>query len=764
MKKTKKVMYIETYSLNILIGVKTTVFITDKKIVELVETNKLNKNDEVLIGIYVDKINLKKGIICKVEDLKIENKDTVKLNLEGISIGKILKEEKPKLYEIIEVEEVIKKYKKNAKKSDYNKLKTVLFNASTQIFHNNIPTNSFDNLEDENLLKYTVLLLKLSSEEIETILLIDDYLSLINFVFEKIANLSLEINLDKEIDDKVKARIDKEQKEYLLRKKLETIQNEMNENSVENIDEYTKKINKLKLPAKLKEKLEKEINKLNKMPEFATEASVIRGYLDIVLDLPWNKFDKTKVDINLAKKVLDNEHYAMNEPKDNVIDYLAYIQNELTNKSNEDKRPTILCLVGPPGVGKTSFAESIAHSINRKFARIALGGVSDESEIRGHRRTYVGAMPGRIIDAIKRTKTSNPVLLLDEIDKLSYQYKGDPSSALLEVLDPEQNKTFEDRFIDYPFDLSNVFFICTANDASKIPAPLYDRMEIIYLDSYTDIEKVQITKKYIIPELEKNMGLNIQNLTDEDIKYIINSYTREAGVRNLKRQFEKIFKKILRKQIEDGKQNKIFKITRKKIKEFLGVEKYKKDKLKNTLPKIGNVIGLAWTSVGGVAMEVQGVKLNGKGKLILTGTLGDVMKESAQVSHSYIRSIASKHKIEEDFYEKYDIHLHFPEGATPKDGPSAGITITTAMLSILTNKKVKQNVAMTGEITINGDVLAIGGVKEKLIGAINIGATDVILPFDNKVDVEEINDDIKSQLNIHFVKNYKDVEKIVFDK
>lgn len=562
--------------------------------------------------------------------------------------------------------------------------------------------------------------------------------------------------VENEINKKVSDEISQEQRVYYLRKKQKIIQDELGEFETEDNDKsLTKKLKSKKgLPHDLKIKLETEIKRLSNMQQMSPEANVIQTYVNKVLSVPFEKKPQKSFKIEKVEKVLNNDHYGLKEPKENILDYLSYYQYALKHKLKS--RATILCLVGPPGIGKTSFAQSIAKALDRKFERIALGGVTDESDIRGHRRTYIGAMPGRIIEAMIRSKVTNPVILLDEIDKMGNSFRGDPASALLEVLDPEQNKTFEDRYIDHPYDLSDVLFITTANDVSQIPGPLYDRMETIYLSSYTDLEKIHIAKEHIIPELEKDMKISLTGINDSILKYIISAYTKESGVRNLKRIFEKIYKKTLRSG------SKKVKLTKEKVKEYLGVEKYMLDKENKKEKKLGQAVGLAWTAVGGVSLEVQAIALDGSGKLILTGQLGDVMVESAKVSHSYIRSIAKKYKIDTDFYKTKDIHLHFPEGATPKDGPSAGITITTAMFSILSNKKIPQNIAMTGEITISGDVLPVGGIKEKLIGAINVKSTDVILPYENKKDVEVLSDEIKSQINIHFVKNYTEVIKIVF--
>lgn len=563
--------------------------------------------------------------------------------------------------------------------------------------------------------------------------------------------------IEKEIDEKVKKQMDEIQKNYYLREKIKVIREEMGEESVE--EEYNifdEKIEKSRISEELKEKLIKEVSRLKKMSEFSAESAVIRTYIETVLELPWDNATEDEINIDKAEKILNEDHYGLDEVKERILEFLA------VKKLNNSLKGSIICLVGPPGVGKTSLAASIARAMNRKFTRIALGGVRDEAEIRGHRRTYIGSMPGRVINAIKQIGVNNPVILFDEIDKMSSDYKGDPSSAMLEVLDPAQNHTFEDHYIDHPFDLSKVFFVCTANDTRNIPGPLRDRMEIITIDSYTEFEKLNIAKKYLIPQTQDENGLSKYKIpfSDSAILKIINEYTREAGVRNLKREIGKLFRKMAKQVV--SKNDEKFSITINKIKEYLGNPKIRGDKKAIKTGKIGIVNGLAWTSVGGTMLEVQAINMEGKGKLQLTGTLGDVMQESAKVAYSYVRHIKDKYNIEDKFYEKMDLHLHFPEGAVPKDGPSAGITITTALISVLGNKKVRQDVAMTGEITITGEVLAIGGVKEKVIAAHRVGIKDVILPYENKIDTEDLPKEILNNMKFYFAKTYDDVEKIIF--
>ena len=564
--------------------------------------------------------------------------------------------------------------------------------------------------------------------------------------------------LEKEIENRVKEQMAEVQKNYYLREKIKAIKEEIGEeaDSDEEIAELEQKIEDSKIPEDLKGKLVKEIARLKRMPDFSSEASVIRSYVETVLELPWDKSTKDEIDIKKAQEILDEDHYGLEEVKERILEFLA------VKKLNNTLKGSIICLVGPPGVGKTSLAHSIARSMNRKFTRISLGGVRDEAEIRGHRRTYVGAMPGRIVNSLKQVGLNNPVMLFDEIDKMASDFRGDPASAMLEVLDPAQNSTFEDHYIDHTFDLSKVFFVCTANDIGGIPGPLRDRMEIIFIESYTEFEKLNIAKKYLIPQTKEENGLNDYKIpfSDASILKVINEYTREAGVRSLRREISKIFRKMA-KEILLEKISKLS-VTETKIKKYLGNAKYRADKIKKDEGKIGVVNGLAWTAVGGTTLEVQAVKMEGKGLLQLTGKLGDVMQESARVAYSYVRHIKNELGIEEKFNEKTDVHLHFPEGAVPKDGPSAGITITTAIISVLANKEVRQDVAMTGEITITGEVLAVGGIKEKVIGAHRVGIREVVLPFDNKVDTEELPKEIASEMKFHFAKTYEDVKKIVF--
>lgn len=565
-------------------------------------------------------------------------------------------------------------------------------------------------------------------------------------------------SLEKKIDDKVKTKMNEAQKSYYIKEKITAMKEELGDFSQdEDMLDLVEKLNKTKLPKEVKKKLDSEMKKLSKMPPFSAEATVSRNYIETVLDLPWDKTTKDILDLKKANDILERDHYGLKEAKSRVLDYLA------VKKLNPSMKGGILCLAGPPGIGKTSLVKSIAEAMGRKFVRVSLGGVRDEAEIRGHRRTYIGSMPGKLIKAMKDAGTKNPVILLDEIDKMSNDFKGDPASAMLEVLDPEQNNHFEDHYIDMPFDLSKVFFVATANDLRNVSAPLRDRMEIINISSYTEFEKLHIAKKYLIKQAKEENGLKDYDIqiSDNVIMKIIDEYTREAGVRSLKREFITLCRKLARDAVEQDKKKFIIKSS--SLEKYLGKPKFRPEKLKEKEPKLGVVNGLAWTSVGGVTLEVQGVSIPGKGELSLTGTLGNVMKESAQVAFTYVKANLDKYKLENpEFFEKRNIHLHFPEGATPKDGPSAGITIVTAILSVLTGRKVRQDIAMTGEVTITGEVLAIGGVKEKVIGAHRAGIREVILPEDNRVDESDIPAEVAKTMKIHFVKTYDEVEKLVF--
>ncbi|OUQ80587.1 endopeptidase La [Flavonifractor sp. An100] len=553
------------------------------------------------------------------------------------------------------------------------------------------------------------------------------------------------LSLDAEIQNKAREQIAGHQRDYYLREQLKAIQNELGEGEgTDEFEEYREKIAKAKLPDGVREKLNKELSRLTKQPFGSSEATVLRSYLDVCLELPWGVTTKEKVNVAAVKKALDQDHFGLEKVKERILEFVAVKQLAPQLKGQ------VLCLVGPPGVGKTSIAMSMARAMNRKLARISLGGVSDEAEIRGHRKTYVGAMPGRIISAINQAGSCNPLILLDEIDKLGHDHRGDPASALLEVLDGEQNSTFRDNFLEIPFDLSEVMFITTANTTETIPRPLLDRMEVIELSSYTDEEKLQIAKKHLLPKELKRHGLSRQQLkvSDGAIREIIASYTRESGVRVLERNLAALCRKSAMKIVANSV--KSIHITEKQLQEFLGAPRYYPER-QVLEERVGVVNGLAWTSVGGELLEVEVNVVPGSGKVELTGNLGDVMKESAHAALSYIRSQSDRLGISVDFYKEKDIHVHFPEGAVPKDGPSAGIAITTAMVSALTGTPVRRGIAMTGEVTLRGRVLPIGGLKEKTMAAFRNGIKTVIIPADNGKDLEEIDQTVRKALQFVLV-------------
>lgn len=558
-----------------------------------------------------------------------------------------------------------------------------------------------------------------------------------------------------DFQQKVKKKVDKHQREYLLREQMSVIREELGENADSEADEFLKKTESLNAPEEVRQKLKKEIERYRNLSGSSSESVVARGYIETLLELPWNDMSTDNTDLDRAEKILNDDHYGLSDVKERVLEFLS-----VRNLTNKGESP-IICLVGPPGTGKTSIARSIAAALEKKYVRICLGGVRDEAEIRGHRKTYVGAMPGRIINALKTAGTANPLILLDEIDKVSSDYKGDTSAALLEVLDSEQNSHFRDHYVELPVDLSEVLFIATANSVSDIPKPLLDRMELIEVSSYTENEKFHIAKEHLVEKQKGKNGLKKDQLTitDSALRDVIRYYTREAGVRGLERTIGKICRKAARQIYQKNEES--IKIKKNNIKDYLGNVKYMPEK-RSDKADIGIVRGLAWTSVGGVTLEVEVNVLPGKGELALTGKMGDVMKESAQAGLSYIRSISDKYDIKPEFYKEHDIHIHIPEGAVPKDGPSAGITMATAMLSAITQKPVRADIAMTGEITLRGRVLPIGGLKEKLLAAKNIGIKTVCIPKDNEKDLEEISNEITDGMEIIPVDRFEQVEKQAF--
>lgn len=605
------------------------------------------------------------------------------------------------------------------------------------------------------------------------------YYELVNLLSSELEILQVE----KDIETKINQSMQKNQRKFIVQEQIRILQEELNEDD-ETDPEFLKlrdAIKKSKMPADVKDKALEEFNKLKKIPAMSPEATVSRNYLDWLISVPWSIFTQDNLDILHAKKILDEDHFALDKPKERILEHIAILNNierlkkDKTYKKQIKARAQILCLVGPPGVGKTSLGKSIARALNRKFARISLGGVRDESEIRGHRRTYIGSMPGRIIQSMRKAGTSNPVILMDEIDKMGMDFRGDPASALLEALDPEQNNTFNDHYLDVDYDLSKVLFITTANVQYAVPLPLQDRMEIIQMPGYLEHEKIEIAKRHIIPKLLLEHGLTLHDviISDEIIRKISNSYTREAGVRNLEREIASLMRKItkelvLNKLNKSGKKSKKkaendrpLKITANDLEKYLGVQRFK-EKIADEKDKVGSATGLAWTSMGGDILNIEVSVMPGKDKLTLTGQLGDVMKESALASLSYIKSNCKKFGIHPSFFINKEIHVHVPEGAIPKDGPSAGITMTTALLSAITGNPTRSNTAMTGEITLRGQILPIGGLNEKLLAAQRSGIKTVIIPKDNVKDLKEISNKIKDGLNIVSVSVFDDAIKYVY--
>lgn len=552
--------------------------------------------------------------------------------------------------------------------------------------------------------------------------------------------------------------MDKNQKEYLLREQMKVIREELGEDNTElDADHFMDALGKIRADKEVKEKIKKEIDRFKNISSSSSESAVARGYIETLLEIPWNKTSRDNKDLKNAEQILNADHYGLEKVKERMLEFLA-----VRNLTSKGESP-IICLVGPPGTGKTSIARSVAKALDKKYVRISLGGVRDEAEIRGHRRTYVGAMPGRIVNGLRSAGVKNPLMLLDEIDKMSSDYKGDTASALLEVLDAEQNKKFRDHYVEIPIDLSEVLFIATANSVQDIPRPLLDRMELIEVTSYTENEKLHIAKEHLLAKQMERNGIRPEQLaiTDKAMAKIISGYTREAGVRNLERKLGEICRKAAR-PLYEGEKEKI-KVTEQNLEKFLGKEKYSFDK-KNDTDEVGIVRGLAWTSVGGDTLEIEVNIMPGKGEFQLTGQLGDVMKESAQAGISYIRSVSEEYHIPKKFFQENDIHIHIPEGAVPKDGPSAGITMATAMLSAITKTPVRADVAMTGEITLRGRVLPIGGLKEKTLAAKNAGIKTICVPKKNEKDIDEISPEIKKGLKIVFVEQMKDVLDVAFVK
>ena len=687
------------------------------------------------------------GSICKIKQILKMSDGTVRVLVEGQYRGEIVEYiEDEEKYLKVTVQEISDEVVEDENLSAYikclNKEFMKLLKASEDSYLEVVKSiNPMENPSKfvDMVSSYAITEEKLKQEVLETL----DIMERIEKVLERVKIEISIVQIQKKLSGKVKNNIAKEQREFYLREQIKAIQEELGEEdeNKKELAKYEEKINKGKLPKEVKEKLNYELARLKNMNPYSSEGNVVKSYMDWVLDIPWNKYSKESIDVIKARKILDDEHYGLEDVKDRIIEYLAVKQF-----SKSQKGP-ILCLVGPPGVGKTSIARSIAHATNRKYTRMSLGGMKDESEIRGHRKTYVGAIPGRIAYALKDAKSMNPLILLDEIDKINSDYKGDPSDALLEVLDSEQNKEFRDNYLELPMNLSKTMFIATANSLDTIPRPLLDRMEVIEVSGYTYEEKFNIAKNHLIGKIFKELDINNEKLIIEDsaIMEVVEGYTRESGVRNLERKLASLIRKALAEVLKENVDNLV--IDNKKVNELLGQRIFDLDKV-DKQDKVGVVTGMAWTAYGGDTLPIEAMVMKGSGRLELTGKLGDVMQESAKAAYSYVRANAAKYGIDESFYKERDIHIHAPEGAIPKDGPSAGVTMVTALVSALSGRKVKHNVAMTGEVTLTGRVLPIGGLKEKSLAAYRAGIDTIIIPKENEKDIDKIPDTIKKNLNI----------------
>lgn len=703
------------------------------------------------------------GTIAKIVQIYKLPDDTIKILVEGLGRAKIKSTEEFKNFLKVKVEKIKIKNGKNLKIEALMRLVISRFEQYLEL-NNKLPSEmmlSIKNIEKSDKLADIIasnLILKVKEKQnlLETVNPLERLEKLIVILKKEISILELE----KKIQERVEVNLENFQKDYYLKEQLKEIQKELGdtEKNISEADEFKEKILSLKLGKEVEEKCIKETKRLEKIPFLSAESGVIINYLEYIISLPWNKKTKEKLNIKLVKKVLDEDHYGLLDIKERILEYLAV--KKLSNK----QIGTILCLIGPPGVGKTSLAKSIARSMGRKFVRTSLGGVRDEAEIRGHRKTYIGSMPGRIIQGIVNAKTKNPVYLLDEIDKMSTDFRGDPASALLEVLDPEQNNTFSDHYLEVPFDLSEVMFITTANNEDEIPYSLRDRMEIINIPGYIGYEKLQIAQLFLLPKQLNNHGFKKSDIeiSEKAMKKIIKEYTHEAGVRGLEKEIASIYRKVALKMVFSEKKKRI-RITLKNIENYLGTPKYKIDKIEKE-DAIGLATGLAWTEMGGEVLSVETIIMPGKGKLTLTGQLGEVMQESGKAALTYARSRATKFKIDDKFYEKCDIHVHIPEGAIPKDGPSAGITMATSLISSLTKIPIRKDVAMTGEITLRGRVLPVGGLREKILAAYQSGIKTIIIPQDNIKNLEDLPNNIKKGLKFIMVNNIDEVLKIALTR
>ena len=692
------------------------------------------------------------GTISKVKQLLKLPGETIRVLVEGVCRAEIMDYTQLEPFFMAEVEETSDSSLYDDTEMEALKRRLIATFEEYVRLNNKISPEtvvSVMSIEDPNQLSDIVtsnIFLKIEEKQ-EILAEFDPKLRMVKLIESMIREIEI-MEIEKDINSKVRKQIDKMQKEYYLREQMKAIQTELGDRDGVSgeVEEYKERIIKAELPEEVHKKVLKELDRLLKMPSGSAEGTVVRNYVDWILDLPWNKKTDEVIDLKRSSEILDEDHYGLLKVKERILEYLA------VRKMKNDLKGPILCLAGPPGVGKTSIAKSIARALNRNYVRMSLGGVKDEAEIRGHRKTYVGSMPGRIIAALKQAQSKNPLVLLDEIDKMSSDFKGDPASAMLEVLDGEQNFSFRDHFIELPFDLSDVMFLTTANNLDTIPRALLDRLEIIQITSYTEDEKANIAMKYLVPKQMQEHGLKKSALRIDEkvLRDTINFYTRESGVRNLERNIATICRKAARKLIEENR--KSMNITAGSLEKFLGVKKFKSEK-QHEIDEIGLATGLAWTSVGGDTLNIEVSAVPGKGKLELTGQLGDVMKESAKAAISYIRSKSNSLGISEDFYSKFDIHIHVPDGATPKDGPSAGITLMTAMVSALTGIPVKHDVAMSGEITLRGRLLPIGGLKEKVYAAHRTGVKTIIIPYDNKKDLEDIPENIREQIKFVYAEN-----------
>ena len=700
------------------------------------------------------------GVYAKIKQMGKLHGNLVRVMVDITERGRIDRYIQTEPYFVVEVSPINTEYEQNEETNVSMRISKKLFSEYAQIKGNLISKDVVLKIQTvknaHELIDLVCANIPFEDEDAQTLLGEENVNKRLDILNEKLSKEINLLNLELKIMRKVKTSLDDMQKSAFINEQIRVLQEELGERNPDNIsDEYRKKLAELNLSEDITQKIEKEISRLEMIPLGSSEAGVIQTYIETIIELPWNSSTPELADIVEAKEILTSEHYAMEKVKERVLEYLSVITLAKSLKS------PILCLVGPPGVGKTSIAKSIAHATGRKYIRVSLGGMRDEAEIRGHRRTYIGSMPGRIISAIKHAGVNNPLFLLDEIDKLSKDFRGDPASALLEALDPEQNSTFTDNYLEVPFDLSNVMFITTANSLSTIPEPLLDRMEVIEVDGYISEEKFHIAKQFLIPKQIKQHGLNESQLSidDDAVKDIIYKYTSESGVRELDRMIAKICRKAAKEILETSPEC-VF-VNKDTLEQFLSKPRNRYDMMTDKR-NIGVVNGLAWTKNGGDTLKAEALVMKGKGSLVLTGHLGDVMKESAQAAHSLIRSNADQYGIEYETILKRDVHLHFPEGAIPKDGPSAGVTIATAMMSAFTYKPVSERIAMTGEITITGKVLAIGGLREKLLAAWRADVKDVIIPKENERDLEDVPASVLEHLNIHFAENIKDVFDIVF--